>query len=115
MSDTFVDNIIKDVTPRNFTTEFEGVLMEHGGAIIITSKDANSEDVRNALRTYEDWSSANFIKNLQNDENEIEWIYHSRIDNTFSETYKFKMIIKGQLLVISGVFPDIYINVRRLF
>ncbi|KAG0667991.1 hypothetical protein C6P45_005175 [Maudiozyma exigua] len=112
---TLADNMVLEVTPDNFTTEFERVLKEHGGAIIIISRKYNSKNINDALRTYEDWSNAALNENFRNDENEIEWIYHSRTDNTFSETYKFKMIIKGQLLLISGVFPDIYINVRRLF
>lgn len=112
---TLVDDIVANVTPDNFGTGFEDVLKEYGGAIIITFKDANSEDVRNALRTYGNWSNDALNGNISNVEHVVEWIYYTRKDNNFSNAFKFESTIKGQLLVISGVFPDIYTDVRRLF
>ncbi|KAG0663763.1 hypothetical protein C6P45_000746 [Maudiozyma exigua] len=111
---TLVDNIIKDVTPNNFTTGFERLLKEYGGAIIIISRKNDSKNINDALRTYEAWSTATLEGNFQNDKIELEWIYHSRTDTTFSEKYKFKIIIKGQLLVIS-VFKDNLITTGKQY
>ena len=100
---------IENVTPSNWVAAFETLLIEKGGAIVVVSKEDNSDDLNDILNTYDGWLSSIFGESSEEEE-EIEWSYYFRNNGDISQTAKFKTFTKGNMFIICGRFPDILVD-----
>ncbi|SMN19469.1 hypothetical protein, no similarity [Maudiozyma saulgeensis] len=109
------DGKIKDVTPDDWTTLFKDVLISYEGAVLVISKEEECSDLNDALKTYEEWCTSSVNENLILEDKKMKWVQYTNSGGDSFESFKFSTLVKGQILVLSGAFPDIIVKLDAIF
>ncbi len=110
-----INGRIQEVAQNEWRGDFKNTLENHGGALVIVQKHEHSDELNRILDTYDGWAISNVHKDLNLKPTTFKWVNYVRNGNKLEKSYSFNMITKGQLLVLSGKFPDLQVNLSTAF
>lgn len=110
-----INGNITDVSPRNWTNNFKGILETCGGALVIITRHETSDELTQIFETYTRWCHSNIHKDVKLTPITTNWAQYTHDGNDIIQTFKYRILIKGQMLVISGEFPNIRIDMDATF
>jgi len=107
---------IQRIYPEHWMNDFKSIFDNFGGALVIILKNDSYAQLNQILDMYGKWALMNIPKGVDLKATTLEWVTNSKYNQDNSEkNYTFRTLIKGQLIIVSGLFPDIYIDLHAEF